>query len=144
MKALTLALFLSTTSFFAFAQDIKETEVPSVVMNSFKSQYANALKTDWEKKGTNYEAEFEVGTVERSVVLDPSGRVLMVKQEIANTELPAAVSNAISKNYKSYELDEAEKIEYEGKTYYEVEVSRFFLGKELVYTADGQETKLPF
>jgi hypothetical protein len=144
MKAFILASFLSASSLFTFAQDIKETEVPSVVMNSFKGQYADALKTEWEKKGNNYEAEFEVGTVERSVILDPSGKVLMQKQEIANTELPAAVANAVKQNYKSYDLEEAEKIEYNGQTYYKVELERFFLDKDVIFTAEGKETTLPF
>ena len=48
MKALTFAVLLSTFSFFSFAQDLKETEVPSVVMNSFKSQFAQAQKPEWE------------------------------------------------------------------------------------------------
>ena len=144
MKALTLALALSTFSFLAIAQEIKETEVPSVVMNSFKGLFADAQKADWEKLNDKYEVEFEQGTTERGAVLDASGKVLMLKQEIANPEVPAAVSNAIKQNYKSYDLEEAEKIEYEGKTYYEVELSRFFMGKELFFTADGKETTLPF
>ncbi|KAA9340090.1 PepSY-like domain-containing protein [Adhaeribacter soli] len=144
MKALTLALFLSASSFFSFAQDIKETEVPSVVMNSFKGQFADALKPEWEKKGSNYEVEFNSGTIERKVILDASGKVLMQKQEIALTELPASIASALKQNYGSYELEEAEKIEFDGKTYYEVELERFFLGKELVLTAEGKETKLPY
>jgi hypothetical protein len=144
MKTLTLILALSASSLFATAQDLKETEVPSVVVNSFKGQFTNALKTEWEKKGNNYEAEFEVGTVEHAVILDPSGKVLMQEQDIANTELPAAVTNAIKQNYKGYELDEAEKVEYNGQAYYKVELTRYFLGKDLVFSADGKEAKLPF
>ena len=144
MKALTLTLALTIFSLLAIAQEIKETEVPSVVMNSFKGQFGDAQKAGWEKLNDKYEVEFEQGTTERGAVLDASGKVLMLKQEIANTEIPAAVSNAIKQNYKSYDLEEAEKIEYEGKTYYEVELSRFFMGKELLLTADGKETTLPF
>ena len=144
MKALTLALAFSAFSFLAIAQEVKETEVPSVVMNSFKSQFSDVQKAEWEKLNDKYEVEFEQGTIERGAVLDASGKVLMLKQEIANTEIPATISNAIKQSYKSYDLEEAEKIEYEGKTYYEVELSRFFMGKELVFTADGKETKLPF
>ncbi|MBK0403634.1 PepSY-like domain-containing protein [Adhaeribacter sp. BT258] len=145
MKALTLALFLGTSSLFATAQDIKETEVPSVVMNSFKSQFTDAQKPEWEKLNDKYEVEFEQGTAERSVVLDASGKVLMQKLEIENTEVPAAIANALKQNYNGYELDEAEKIEYNGQTYYEVELSRWFvLSKELVFSADGKETTLPF
>jgi hypothetical protein len=145
MKALTLALAFSTFSFFGFAQEIKETEVPSVVMNSFKGQFADAQKAEWEKLNDKYEVEFEQGTTERGAVLDASGKVLMLKQEIAKIELPAVVANAIKQTYGSYELDEAEKIEYNGQTYYEVELSRWFImSKELVFTADGKETTLPF
>ena len=145
MKALTLALALSTFSFLADAQTIKETEVPSVVMNSFKGQFGDAQKAEWEKLNDKYEVEFEQGTAERGAVLDASGKVLMLKQEIENTEVPAGVTNAIKQNYGSYELDEAEKIEYNGQTYYEVELSRWFiLSKELVFSADGKETTLPF
>lgn len=144
MKALTLALFLSGSSLFSFAQDLKETEVPSVVMNSFKGQFADALKLEWEKKGNHYEVEFKHGQTERKVVLDASGKVLLQKQEISLTELPASVTAAIKQNFSSYDLDEAERIEADGKTYYAVELERFFLEKELVLTPEGKETKLPF
>ena len=145
MKALTLALAFSTVSFFAIAQEIKETEVPSVVMNSFKGQFSDAQKPEWEKLNDKYEVEFEQGTAERGAVLDASGKVLMLKQEIENNEVPAAVVNTIKQNYGGYDLDEAEKIEYNGKTYYEVELTRWYvLSKELIFTADGKETTLPF
>ncbi|MFC5270994.1 PepSY-like domain-containing protein [Adhaeribacter terreus] len=145
MKPLILAIALSTSSLFAVAQDIKETEVPSVVMNSFKSQFSDAQKPEWEKLNDKYEVEFEQGTAERSVVLDASGKVLMQKQEIENSAVPAAVTNAIKQKYSGYELDEAEKIEYNGQTYYEVELTRWYvLSKELIFTVDGKETTLPF
>lgn len=143
MKALVAALFLSGFSYASFGQDLAAAAVPSVVMNSFRTQFAEAQKTDWEKKGNHYEAEFELGTAERTAVLDASGKILLLKQEIAKTELPAAVADAIKQNYKSYDLEETEKIEYEGKTYYEVELSRFFMDKEAVFTADGKQTTLP-
>lgn len=145
MKVLTLALALSVSSLFANAQELKEAEVPSVVMNSFKGRFADAQNAEWEKKNDKFEVEFEQGTVEREAVLDAAGKVLLVKQEIANTEVPAAVTSAIKQNYGSYELDEAEKIEYNGQTYYEVELSRWFvLSKDVVFSADGKETTLPF
>ena len=94
--------------------------------------------------GNKFEVEFEEGTTEHAAVLDASGKVLMLKQEIALTELPAAVSNTLKQTHKGYDLDEAEKIDHNGTTYYEVELSRFFFSKEVVVSADGKEAKLPF
>ena len=52
-------LFLGTTSIFA--QDLTESQVPSVIVNNFKKEFPKASDVEWEKKGEQYNVEFEIG-----------------------------------------------------------------------------------
>ncbi|MFO0356554.1 MAG: PepSY-like domain-containing protein [Sphingobacteriaceae bacterium] len=142
MKKLILVLALSLGLGSAFAQKIKETEVPAAVKDGFKKQYPNAKVSEWEKEGANFEAEFKQNKVETSVVIDANGAILETEVEIAVKELPAAVSEYISKNYAGYKVDEATKItDSKGTVTYEAEVEK---GKEefdLIFDSNGSFIK---
>ncbi len=122
-------------------KDIAESEVPSVVKNAFASEYPEAKEVDWEMKGEDYEVDFEVNNVDFALLIDGSGNIIMSKEEITKEDLPAAVTSGISKNFADLELDEVQKVEKDGKTYYQVEFDDTFRDKEVVFTANGQEDK---
>src|SRR4051812_34845684 len=60
----------------ASAQQVKESEVPSEVKTAFKKAHADLKKIKWEKEGENYQAEFESGGTEQSVLMNATGIVL--------------------------------------------------------------------
>lgn len=122
-------------------KDIAESEVPSVVKNAFASEYPEAKEVDWEMKGEDYEVDFEVNNVDFALLIDGSGNIIMSKEEITKEDLPTAVTSGISKNFADLELDEVQKVEKDGKTYYQVEFDDTFRDKEVVFTANGQEDK---
>ena len=122
-------------------KDIAESEVPSVVKNAFASEYPEAKEVDWEMKGEDYEVDFEVDNVDYALLIDGSGNIIMSKEEITKEDLPAAVTSGISKNFADLELDEVQKVEKDGKTYYQVEFDGTFRDQEVVFTANGQEDK---
>lgn len=133
---LIVALSLGLGS--AFAQKVKEAEVPATVKDGFKKQYPNSKVSEWEKEGANFEAEFKHNKVETSVVIDANGTILETEVEIAVKELPAAVSEYITKNYAGYKVEEAAKItDNKGTVTYEAEVEK---GKEefdLIFDSKG-------
>jgi len=144
MKTFLVAIAFTGSSFFSSGQNIAVSEVPSVVMNTFKNTFPAALKEDWEKKDNNFEVEFKLGAAEHGAVLDAAGKLLLTKQEVAAAEVPAAINNVIKQEYSRYTLDEAEKIVYNGQVYYEIELSGFILDKEVIFSADGKPASLPF
>ena len=80
---------------------------------------------------------------------EPMSKSAQIPKVLANLDIakqklpPGAIT--LSCVLELWNLDEAEKIEYNGQTYYEVELTRWYvLSKELIFTADGKETTLPF
>jgi len=139
MKCLTLVATASLFSLYSCSQDIPASKVPSVVLNTVQAEFGNAIKIDWEKKNNLYEAEFKKDSTEYAAYIDSAGKLLMYKLDIKENELPAAVSAAIHTEYIGYEIDDAEKIEKDGITYYQVELEG--KGKkdvELVFSTDGK------
>ena len=139
MKCIALVVTASLFSLCSCSQDIPADKVPSVVLNTVQAKFGTAAKIEWEKKSNLYEAEFKMDTTEYAVYIDSSGKLVMYKLDINENQLPTAVSTIISTGYIGYKIDDAEKIEKDGITYYQVELEG--KGKkdlELVFTADGK------
>ena len=112
----------------ANAQDLKESEVPEIIKQSFLKIYPNTKVDGWEKEGANYEAEFHLNNAESSAIFDANGRFKELEQEIKITELPIAATEYCAKTYVGYKLEEAVKItDVSGKILFEAELKK---GKE--------------
>ncbi len=70
--------------------------------------------------------------------IDASGKMIVQKQEIEESELPAEVMATIKKDYSDFKVDDAEKLMKDGETYYQVELEKFLRDEEKVFSADGQ------
>ena len=144
MKMILFAVLFSGSAALAVdAQDIKAEDVPQAVAGALTQKYANATDLDWEMDGANYEAEFDVNRTDHTVILDPSGAVLMAKSDIMQNDLPQPVRNAIDQKYKGMPLDDVEQVEKGGETYYQVELDENGTDRKLVFSADGQEVTEP-
>jgi len=137
------ALFSGATVLAASAQDIAAKDVPQAVANALTQQYANATDLDWEMDGANYEAEFDVKRADHTVLIDPSGKILMTKRDIVEKDLPQSIRTAIGQKYKGMRLDDMELVEKDGKTFYQVELDEKGTDRLLVFAADGQEVTDP-
>jgi hypothetical protein len=91
MKKLILAACLLFSATLGYSQDIKETEVPSVVLNTFKQQYAKAEKVEWKLKAGLYKVEFKVAKDDHEIWLDKTGKVVKHKEEIKSAQLPKGI-----------------------------------------------------
>lgn len=137
MKAIVITITGLLTFGTACAQSVKESDVPASVKTAFAKKYPNA-KAKWEKEDANYEAEFETGETDQSVVLDATGAILETEVEIKTSELPAAATEYISKNYKDAKLKEAARItDAQGVVTYEAEIK----GKDLIFDSTGKFIK---
>ncbi len=110
---------------YANAQTLKEAEVPAVVKAAFEKKFPGSKVKEWEKEGTDYEAEFDLKKVETSAVFDANGTFKEVEQEIKMAELPKTAMDYCTKNYPSHKLSEAAKItDASGKVMYEAELKK--------------------
>lgn len=128
-KLIWSAFVLALTTTGAIAQDIPQSQVPAVVVNSFQQKFPKAKKVDWEVKGNVYEVEFETGLfgTDQEAWFQPNGKVLRYKTEINKKELPKSVLDRVKRDFPGYRIEDSKKITAEQKVSYAFEVKN---GKE--------------
>ncbi len=115
----TLCLGLSN----AYAQKVKEANVPATVKEGFKRNFPTSQVEKWEKEGANFEAEFDVNKIETSALFDATGALLETEVEISVKDLPSTASDYLAKNVAGRKIKEAAKItDNKGTVTYEAEV----------------------
>ncbi len=138
MKKIIVMLALSFGIGSAFAQKVKEADIPAAVKESFVKHYPNTKVEKWEKEGSNFEAEFESNKVETSVLFDAAGNIIETEIEINVAALPKAASEYIAKNMAGKKIKEASKItDAKGKVTYEAEVDDV----DYIFDANGTFVK---
>lgn len=94
-----------------FAQNIPQSQVPSLVLNNFKQSFPRAYDVEWEIKNNEYRVEFETkGSKDHEVWYDNSGRLLKHKEDIAKRKIPAAILSVIKNDFNGYRIEDAKKI----------------------------------
>ncbi|WP_299984479.1 PepSY-like domain-containing protein [uncultured Pontibacter sp.] len=121
------------------AQDVAEKDVPEAMKSALSQKYTNATDLEWEKHGENYEADFDIDRIDHTVMIDPSGKILMTKRDIEEKDLPQNIRTAISQKYKGMRLDDIEQVEKDGNTYYQLELEQKPQDKKVVLSQDGKE-----
>jgi tRNA U38,U39,U40 pseudouridine synthase TruA len=127
MKKLVLIIVITIIAVStSVAQKVSSDKVPASVMNAFKAKFPSATNVKWEmEKSKEYEAEFKLSGAEYSANFNQEGKWLETEIEIEESQLPMAVSQAISKDFAGFKVDEAEKTETsDNKTFYEVDVTK--------------------
>jgi hypothetical protein len=138
MKTTIFLLAIAAMSFNANAQKIKADEVPAAVKAKQASLYPNAKVSKWEKEDGNFEAEFDNGKVETSVLIDASGNLLQTETEITSNNLPKSVNDYVTKNLGGKKIKEAAKIvDSKNTTTYEAEVDEI----DYIFDANGNFLK---
>ena len=130
-------IFVAWSMFYAtvsFGQDLKETEVPSVVLNTFKQQFPKAMDVEWKLKAALYKVEFDIGKDDHEVWLEKTGKIVKHKEEIKADQLPKEVVASINKDYKGYQIHDPKKTDNAGVLTYKVELKK--TGSELDITFD--------
>lgn len=125
------------------AQDVHQENVPSVVLNSFKSSFPQAQDVEWEMKGELYNIEFEVNRIDHEVWIDRNGKMVKHETDIKAADVPSNVRTAVTSRYKNMVIDDAEKIEKDGKTYYKIELDGKTGDIDVFVDDKGNELKDP-
>lgn len=135
MKKLIVMAVAGLIASCAFAQKIKEKDVPVAVKNAFQKQYPTAKEVKWEKENGNYEVNFDLNKADYSVLLNEVGNILETEVEIAIDKLPAGVVEYVKTNYAGQKVKEAAKItDANGVVTYEAEIK----GKDLIFDSAGK------
>ncbi|GAA4175311.1 PepSY-like domain-containing protein [Sphingobacterium ginsenosidimutans] len=123
-KMILSACILALSTIGAFAQDIPQSQVPAVVVNSFQQKFPKAKGVEWELKAGLYEAEFETGLfgTDHEVWIQSNGKIVRHKEELAKNDLPKAVIAKVKKDFPGYRIEDVKKITEEQKITYAFEV----------------------
>ncbi|MGB6046440.1 MAG: PepSY-like domain-containing protein [Flavobacteriales bacterium] len=123
------------------AQDLTPAQVPAPVMASFNKEFPKAMDVDWDLKGTQYKVEFETGLLgnDHEAWYDASGKLLKHKEEISASDLPAAVSAAIAKDFAGYRTDDVERVTQDGAMTYIMELKKTGEEWKVAYDAGGKQ-----
>ncbi|MBL7778331.1 MAG: PepSY-like domain-containing protein [Chitinophagales bacterium] len=138
MKKLILMTVAAMITSLTFAQKTQDKNVPAIIKSAFKKQYPETKEVKWEKENENYEAEFEVGETDYSVLIDASGNIIETEIEISSDALPANAKEYVSQNHAGQKIKEAAKItDAKGTVTYEAEIK----GTDLIFDSNGNFIK---
>jgi len=121
----------------ACAQNTIQSNVPSVVLNSFQKEFPNATNVEWETMEKAYEVDFDLNRLDHEVWLDQHGKIISHKQELAVNDVPKTIAAAVTRDFAGFRTTDADKVEVEGKTTYIVEVKNGGTEWKATYGADG-------
>ncbi|MBL0232041.1 MAG: PepSY-like domain-containing protein [Chitinophagaceae bacterium] len=117
--------------------------VPAAVKSAFSAKYPNATDVKWGKENKHeYEAEFKMNNNAVSANFKENGSWVETESVITQTELPAAVKDAVMKKYPGATIVLSEKTEMPGnKIHYEVSFNVNQKKRSLEFNADGSPAK---
>jgi len=140
MKNLILALMLFVGIQAIYAQDIKESQVPAVILNAYKQQFKSAKFSDWEIKSNGmYEVDFKTSLTgkDHTALYTPEGKLASYKQEITAKQIPPAVRSTIDKEFKGFKIDDVDRYDQQGKVTYKVSLKNAPQEYDVVFSASG-------
>ncbi|MFZ6664615.1 PepSY-like domain-containing protein [Peijinzhouia sedimentorum] len=109
------------------AQDIPQSQVPSIILNQFNAQFPDATDIAWEMERKQYKVEFETGwNKDHELWFDINGSVIKHKEEITKEELPTEIKSKINNDFKGYSIDDLERISEQGSILYKMELNSLF------------------
>lgn len=118
---LSAALAISLS---AQAQDIPQSQVPSVILNQFNKQFPKTTDVEWEMDGNLYNVDFEIGwNIDHEIWYNAEGKMVKHKEDISKSELPKAVNNRIQEDFSGYSIDDLERITDNGKVVFKMELN---------------------
>lgn len=113
--------------------------VPDAVKAAFNNKFPAATNVKWEKENKKeLEVNFRMNNTDVSANFGLDGSWVETETTILSSELPTAVSNAVSSKFPGAVYGRTEKIEKPGnKIMYEVNITVKGKKKELEFNPDG-------
>jgi len=106
----------------SYAQAIDKSKVPAAVKNAFIKAYPKATDVDWEMKGGNYEADFDLQKVDHKATYTSGGKVVSFEKDIPNNQLPVLIAKSIKAKYPKGRIDDVDWINTGGKISYKIDI----------------------
>jgi hypothetical protein len=114
---------------------------PDNLQQKFQLDFPKAHDVEWEMAHDIYEVEFEISFRDFKAFYDANGNLLMTREEIRHSELPAIVKNAAESKYPKYAFDDIYKIRRGTEVFYNIEMEHGKMEVKLSIKSDGTVVK---
>ena len=146
LTAVNVALCaLGLSAAFAAETKVKMTDLPMPVQQTVKEQTKDAtlvgITKEKENGKTVYEVETKVNGKGRDILIDTTGAVIEVEQEVEIDSIPAAAKAAIEKKAAGARVTKVETLTKGGKITYEAAITKGKKTSEITIAADGSAVK---
>jgi uncharacterized membrane protein YkoI len=142
MRKLTIiaAFAISALSFSAYAQDIAQSNVPSLVVTNFQQAFSKARDIEWEMDGDLFKVEFEIGMFgpDHEAWYNAEGQLLKHKEEISKADLPEKVQATIKNEFEGYRVDDVKKLTAGNEVTYLMELKKLTEEWKVAIDANGK------
>jgi uncharacterized membrane protein YkoI len=139
-----VATLTATETAYGQEKRITRQQLPAAVDSAVTVQTRNAklrgLSEEREKGHTYYEAELRAGGYNRDVLMDSSGVVVEVEQQVSLDALPASLKAALAKEAGDGRITKVETLSKHGRLVaYEADVVSKGRPREIQVGPDGQK-----
>jgi len=96
----------------AYAQDLKESEVPEIVRDRFKEKHPNVYVYEWEwkKKKMVYKAAFIIKGSKYEGYFTKEGVWIKTKRDLKTEDIPQKIRDGLSETaYAAWKIDDVEE-----------------------------------
>jgi uncharacterized membrane protein YkoI len=133
------------TTVFAAETKLKVSDLPAAVQKTVTEQTKSAtligVSKEVEKGKTLYEIETKANGLGRDLLVDKTGAIVEVEQEVAIDSIPAAARTAIQKKAAGGKITKVETLTQGTSVSYEAEVVKGGKTSEIGVNADGSPHK---
>jgi uncharacterized membrane protein YkoI len=146
----TLSIIIAGCGLFglqlgAAEKKIKIQDLPPAVQQTVKEQTRNAtlvgVTKEVENGKTQYELETKANGKTRDLMIDDSGAIVSVEQEVTLDSIPAAAKVAIEKKAAGGKITKVETVTKGATVTYEAALQKGSKKSEVTVAADGSEVK---
>jgi uncharacterized membrane protein YkoI len=147
MRTLLAGLAVLSVATFAMAAEkaVKLQDLPPAVQKAMQEQTKGAevkgYAQETEKGKVFYEVETKVAGRGRDLSFDPTGKLVVVEEEVPLDEVPAAAKAAIAKAAGSGKVGMVEKVTEGDSITYEAHVTKAGKKSEVLVKPDGSPAK---
>ncbi len=141
MKHLILVILGTLgVTFSLMAQKLSADKVPAAVMTAYSAKFPTAKGTEWELEAQGkYEAMFKLNDLNMSAIFYENGTWKETETEMKVADLPSAVTATLKRDYSTYSVTEASRIEMaNGTKVYEAEIKKGGEKYDALFTPDGK------
>lgn len=123
------------------AQEILQSQVPSLILKHFQATFPEASDIEWKQEGEHYKVEFDLGvfmlTNDHEAWFDKEGNMVRHIEEISKNDIPQKVLTRIKNDFNGYRIEDPEKITEKQTVIYKMELKKSSSEWEVLIDENG-------